>query len=395
MGRHKKERTIFAGLDVTEKKIRKTNKLSKTIMGGSEPEWIMPSKLLSEKESQLEFQLQLGKHCNWYNVYSSEAKKKKYLIEYTEKFFPEIVYVIEKMPEKSFVCGKPHVMAMVARCILRGAPLQYDAFDNQGRLNQFIQDIVKLDEKEKNQPERKRARDTKVVEYISIVENIIDYYLKQKGKIKFSDPCMVDTILKRGASKAQLTQINYHFSNFVSNLVALNSGKKDEYLEEAYSNQPLETWLKLCDWLTGEPNKELLASIKKQRKPRRKKVKTAAQLLKLFVYQKSDEELKFNSIEPEHIIDSTQLWVFNTKTRKLGVYYSQEGKTLSVSRKSIINYDEKISIQKKIRKPKEIVPQILTAGKVALKHVMEKIRAVESPIKSRINETVLLLRALK
>jgi hypothetical protein len=206
---------------------------------------------------------------------------------------------------------------------------------------------------------------------------------------------MVDTILKRGASKAQLTQINYHFSNFVSNLVALNSGKKDEYLEEAYSNQPLETWLKLCDWLTGEPNKELLASIKKQRKPRRKKVKTAAQLLKLFVYQKSDEELKFNSIEPEHIIDSTQLWVFNTKTRKLGVYYSQEGKTLSVSRKSIINYDEKISIQKKIRKPKEIVPQILTAGKVALKHVMEKIRAVESPIKSRINETVLLLRALK
>jgi hypothetical protein len=166
-------------------------------------------------------------------------------------------------------------------------------------------------------------------------------------------------------------------------------------LEEAYSNQPLETWLKLCDWLTGEPNKELLASIKKQRKPRRKKVKTAAQLLKLFVYQKSDEELKFNSIEPEHIIDSTQLWVFNTKTRKLGVYYSQEGKTLSVSRKSIINYDEKISIQKKIRKPKEIVPQILTAGKVALKHVMEKIRAVESPIKSRINETVLLLRALK
>jgi hypothetical protein len=392
MGRHKKEKSVLAGLEIQEKKIRKTNKLSKTIMGGSEPEWVMPGHLLKQDEAEMEFQIQLGKICNWYNIFSSETKKKKFLMEYTEKNFPELVSAIDKLPEKAFTCGQPHAMAMVARIISRGAPIKYDKFDNKNRLDQFIKDTAAEVEAEEKRPVKHRARDSKVVELISIVDTIIDYYLAKGGKIKFSDPCVGDTLLKRGASKAQLTQVNNHFSTLISDLGEI---KKDKDLQEAYSNQLVETWVKLYKWMIGEPDKELLASVKKERKPRRKKVKTAAQLLKLFAYQKSDSELKLNSVEPEHIIGATQLWVFNTKTRKLGVYYAEDGKTLSVSRKSIVDYNEKTSVQKKIRKPKEIIPEVVNAGKVALKHIMEKIRAVQSPMKSRISETVLLLRALK
>ena len=390
MGRQKKEKSYLAGIDITHKKIRKTNRLSNTILGGSEPEWEIPNHLSTESEAQMDFEIQLGKHCNWYNIFSSDAKKKKFLVEYTEKYFPEYVSKIEKLPEKTFICGRPHAIALIARCIMRGAPLQYDRFDNKSRVDSFIKETVAEFEREENRPAKIRARDSKVSECIGIVDSAIDDLLVKKKK--FADDCMSDTVLKAGASKIQLTQVSNRFMNLITELDQIDS---DEEIKEAYKNYTPGTLKKLYNWLVGAPSEELMLAVKKVRKPRKRKQKKPEQILKLFVYQKSDPELKLNSIDPEYILGAQQLWVYNTKTRKLGVYRAEDGKSLDVSRKSIVNYNEKTSICKKVRKPKETVVKVCGEGKVGLKHFMDNIRAVGTPMRSRIGDTVLLLRALK
>jgi hypothetical protein len=90
-----------------------------------------------------------------------------------------------------------------------------------------------------------------------------------------------------------------------------------------------------------------------------------------------------------------QLWVYNTKTRKLGVYHAEDAGGLSVKGSSLLNYNESKSIQKKLRKPEEILPEVLKGGKVFLKNVLVDIRAVESPLSGRLNEDTILLRIAK
>ena len=60
---------------------------------------------------------------------------------------------------------------------------------------------------------------------------------------------------------------------------------------------------------------------------------------------KEDLEYKLVSISPVDIIGCKYLMVFNTKTKKLGIYYSKDDSGLSVKGSSIEDYDEIISGQ--------------------------------------------------
>ena len=101
------------------------------------------------------------------------------------------------------------------------------------------------------------------------------------------------------------------------------------------------------------------------------------------------------SVEPKEIIKASQLWIFNTKNRKLGVYHAQDPQGLSIKGSTVINFDEDKSVTKTLRKPDEILPQVMKAGKVALRKVLEDIRSVEVCLTGRINKDIILLRVIK
>jgi hypothetical protein len=90
-----------------------------------------------------------------------------------------------------------------------------------------------------------------------------------------------------------------------------------------------------------------------------------------------------------------QLWVYNIKTRKLGVYHADDAGGFSVKGSSITNFTEAKSIQKKLRKPEVILSEIASGGKVFLRNVIESVRAVESKLSGRINSDTILLRVIK
>jgi len=61
----------------------------------------------------------------------------------------------------------------------------------------------------------------------------------------------------------------------------------------------------------------------------------------------------------------------------------------------IENYDPETSISKTLRKPQEVLPKLLNAGKVELRKMLPGIKAKEQKLKSRINEDILLVRVIK
>ena len=142
--------------------------------------------------------------------------------------------------------------------------------------------------------------------------------------------------------------------------------------------------LSACDMLAQE------AKINK--KPRAKKPTDKSKLVAKMKHLKQDDKLKLVSVNPQDIIGSKELWVFNTKTRKLGKYVAAEYQELSVKGTSITGFDAVKSVQKTLRKPEEQLKEFKAASKVQLRKFLDDIRAVDIKLNGRINEDTILVR---
>ena len=92
--------------------------------------------------------------------------------------------------------------------------------------------------------------------------------------------------------------------------------------------------------------------------------------------------------------------MFNVKSRKLGKYIAKnidplgqgrDGTGLSVKGTTILGYDEKLSIQKTLRKPADQLKDFKESGKVKLRKFLDDIPTTDTKLNGRVNpETVLL-----
>jgi hypothetical protein len=102
-------------------------------------------------------------------------------------------------------------------------------------------------------------------------------------------------------------------------------------------------------------------------------------------------ELKLKSCKPEDILASNELWVYNTKYRKVTVYKA-DGGTLSVKGTTILGFDVKNSKTLMLRKPEEFFKG-LSMGKRALNGALKTITTKPTVPNGRINEECILLGA--
>jgi hypothetical protein len=172
----------------------------------------------------------------------------------------------------------------------------------------------------------------------------------------------------------------------------------DSFIKEAYSNftkPQLKKLIAYCDQVIVD-GMRLAGEAVKTRKPRKRKAKSPEQILSKLQYCKEFADLKLQSIDPKTILGATQLWVYNTKTRKLGCYISENASGFSVRGTSLTGYSENKSICKTIRVPTMTrMNEVLTAGKVALRSILIDIRAAEGKLTGRINSDTILLRVVK
>ena len=145
----------------------------------------------------------------------------------------------------------------------------------------------------------------------------------------------------------------------------------------------------------------VIDTAKATRKPRKAKPKSATKLVEKIKYLKVDSKYQLASIAPDQIVGANELWVFNVKTRKLGKYVAsnidpkgmgREGSGLSVKGTTIIGFDEKLSVQKTLRKPDAQLKEFKNAGKVALRKFLEDIPTTDTKLNGRCNPDTVLLK---
>ena len=202
-------------------------------------------------------------------------------------------------------------------------------------------------------------------------------------------------LLKAVEAKAAHARIIKEFySKDLAELEELAGGSADEQLKEGYSHRSRKQIKNLIAFY-----QEIMAACtmlaqeaKVNRAPRAKKAVPAEKIVAKLKYKKTDEPLKLVSINPADIIGTSELWIFNTKTRKLGKYVAAEYLTLSVKGTSIVGFNENTSVQKTIRKPEEKLKEFKAAGKVQLRKFLEDINATDTKMNGRINEETILLK---
>lgn len=201
-----------------------------------------------------------------------------------------------------------------------------------------------------------------------------------------------DFLVAQNVPQGQLGKIETAFAKTRAEMESAQA-KADEQLVEGYKHFKAADYKRIYAWLDElQKAVDQYRGVKKAtKKARVKKSPTKEKLVAKLKYAKQDTVLKLVSVNPVDVIGAQELWVYNTKTRKLGQYIAATSAGLAIKGTSIENYTAK-SASKTLRKPEQQLTDFMKAGKVQLRKYMDTIKATETLLNGRINADVLLLK---
>lgn len=174
-------------------------------------------------------------------------------------------------------------------------------------------------------------------------------------------------------------------------------GGKDKELNEAYASwkKPrLKAYVEFVRLIVSAAENRVVV-VKAVRKPRKKKEKPASVLVAKLQYLEEDTTLGLKSVKPTEVIGANQLWVYNTKYRSVSVYNAMGPTGLGVKGTSLLGFDEKASITKRLRKPEAQLKSLIDAGKINLRRYMDTVKCKPKAASGRLNKDTILLRVIR
>lgn len=139
---------------------------------------------------------------------------------------------------------------------------------------------------------------------------------------------------------------------------------------------------------------KLKDSFKATRKARVRVPKSNDKQVSKLNYMKEDLNSKLTSIDPVLIPGKTKLWIYNTKQGKLTEFFTDNGAGFEVVGSTLKNFDPKLSKVTKLRKPDEILPQILNKTEFQIKKVWKGLTTKIYEPTGRINKDCILMRVI-
>jgi len=226
-----------------------------------------------------------------------------------------------------------------------------------------------------------------VEDYVSALEAQVDDFINSDYKLKYD---VYNDLIDRGCKSVHARKMRPLYRDCYNDLVDVYN-KEDDFLQEAYSHLKPKHCKKMMDFygLIVDDLDRVIKNATAQRKPRKRKTFSAPRLVKNLKYQKDFSDLKLVSINPEKIIGAAELWVYNTRYNRLGVYHAvNDVRGFSVKGCTIQQFDEETSVQKAVRKPQEVL-EVLT--KRSLRKQLKQMKTKEQLLTGRINAQTILL----
>jgi hypothetical protein len=211
------------------------------------------------------------------------------------------------------------------------------------------------------------------------------------------EPKLIELFTQFNVQPAQLKTAQQLIENKVAEFSEILDTKDSQVLE-AYKHlgkRQLNAIVKWWQQALADVNSYNIVK-KASRAPRKKKAVSPEKVVSKLKFLKEFDELKLKSVEPTAILTATELWVYNTKTRKLGIYIvDQYAGALSVKGTKVTGFDAAASVQKTLRKPKEQLKEWASNGKPAAKKWFKGVRSTEIKLNGTINADMILLKAYK
>ena len=331
----------------------------------------------------------------YYNVELQQKDYKPIIVIWMESngFESEVISYFKKV--KDWRCNS--TMACIADGLMKGMPNEtpISPVDMTTWLTNKIYEVIENHSKDEIEEEsapsiptqvinvQDRIRDT-AVKIAERIDDVVDEWIRNPKSFKPANAAAI--LATNDAKPAHVKFIKEFYESEMAEITAVLNG--DTTLKEGYSNvnkKQLESILTFYqDVMT---TCDALAATKVRKAKPIDKDKAVSKLK----YKQSDDILKLSSIDPVAIIGAESLWVFDTKTRKLGRYIANDG-GLSVKGCTILNYNEDKSVQKILRKPSASLTELDKAGKNKKESFLSDINATETKLNGRINENVILLK---
>jgi hypothetical protein len=362
---------------------------------GDEPTYPAIEEQQAWTDSQ--YRTQVMRTLNWYAHTQDKKKSTEWLVAFLGRN-PRRQKLVEAIkrgdiwpgPTVGFAFRAGRVGLELRFSTLRTLVKQLKQADKGIDTSNAVVEEVKDDKPKFNIQERMAE---KTSEFLGELEGRFDEFIAEfKGEPKLSE---LMTTMNVPAVQVKTVQefINKKIAEFEDVNVS-----KDAQVIEGYKHLGKRQVTSMIKWWTQAlTDSNSYNVVKKAAKaPRKKKAVSPEKVVAKLKYAKEFKELALKSVEPTTILTAQELWVYNTKTRKLGIYIAdQYAGTLSVKGSAILGFDAAASVQKTMRKPKDQLKEFSTNGKPAAKKWFKGVKSTEIKLNGRIGTDVILLKVYK
>ena len=355
---------------------------------GTEPVW-------ADGYEPADYQREYGNALNWYNYVAETKDCRAFLVDWF-KSDKEKLKALGQVPDKFL----PRTYANTARIAMRGFPVSEV---HQNRIWEKVQEVVgkrtKSDEDEPvAAPVVKIVKPVKLAS-IFIVSDVNDEIEKL---IIGEDPKTMGQILmpykmsdKQYADCAEKLQpLLAEFSEVLELRRTDRKTLTEEQIEfsDSFPFSGITIIKKIVQLIEGYINDLKKSYISKQvAKVRKKKPKDKTKLIRGLKFLA--EDAKFGkSVDPINLLNCSEVWTFDTKTRKISKYYSPVGGGITVKGASLVGYEEAMSSCKLLRKPEDQVPAFSATAKKDLTKWYSSVKSKNANVRPRLTATTLILK---
>jgi len=352
--------------------------------------------ILKSKEKYPEFNIMdydISLRSNLF-YYTSEVddnkKKKQWTLDYWKSLKKDISSV-SKIPDSYFsTSGAVAHMIYVRELPLEAKDVSYldkkyiEFSSKPAGKEEQLEEIIS----EKNR--RKQVQEAAVFsKHITEFDIAIDSYLD--GKTFDAKSYLIRNNIKPGTSK----HIADHIKPILKEIKEAINGK-DAQLIEAYSFLTKRKLIKYYEYIQSLSTACDVATaiVKASKKPKTTKIKPPGELVKKAKWLISDATSKLKSEHPSKIVNSTEVWLYNAKNRRLFKYVSLNGMKLTVKGTTILNVNTEKSGGKIIRKPEVTLNGIQSLSSRPLNKLYNDIRGTESKAVGRLNEDTIIVKCI-
>lgn len=333
----------------------------------------------------------LGNVLNWYSTNSNPKEQKQYALEYYNAVDPKIAKELKKLEDYNF-----QTFGTICRLMTR------EMYDPSKSTSSWFNDKLSelLVRAEKKVEVMKAVAQVKPV--VTIQERIynaaseiagefdeqIDLFTMSEYKSDFSAK---NFLSKNGVSAPVAKRVGEFFIPVRDELRDAYNGV-DEQLVEGYSHisrRELKRFITFLEEICSACDQQVQNS-KATRSPRKRKPLSPVKVVARVKYLKDFDELKLKSIKPMDMVGTTEIWVYNTKYKKIVRYTNTD--VLGIKGTTIVGFDVDNSKQWTLRKPEEFFKG-LSMGKRALNNAVKTIKTKPTTPNGRINENCVLLGA--